>query len=510
MHILTRITLSFILISMLIGCASLPEKVEHTVQSAITKPNSTLSELVDNAIPEQSNPNISSFFLLESGWDALSQRLALIETAEHSIDIQYYIWNSDASGRYLASRLIAAANRGVKVRVMLDDFNLNQRDDVMIALDHHPKIEIRIFNPIPSRSGVTKLVSLVSDFARLNRRMHNKSLTVDGALSIVGGRNIGDEYFDLSNEINFRDRDVLVGGTVVADIQTSFIIYWNSNWSYPVNLLSDQPPIDLAKLDPAPVPVYKNYPPLPEDIKSGNQLLAVSMKQWSWGRAYFVSDRPVPEDTHEINKPKTTARLLAELSVQAEQEILIESAYLILDDRQLAALQNLTKKGVQMKALTNSMASNDVLPNHSGYAGRREDMLDHGIQLFELKPNTTLCEASTKDADKCHPVVNYGLHSKSAVYDRKIATIGSFNFNLRSTYLNTESILVIENIEVAETLAETIEQAMSDNNSWGLNREDGDTIWHSGEKTWTKEPETGQWDRIKSSFLQLLPIEKYL
>lgn len=183
---------------------------------------------------------------------------------------------------------------------------------------------------------------------------------------------------------------------------------------------------------------------------------------------------------------------------------------MILDDRQLEKLQILTDKDLQIKALTNSMASNDLLTNHSGYAAQRQDMLEHGMQLFELKPDTSLCEASTKDSSKCAPTINYGLHAKSAVFDRKIATIGSFNFNLRSTYLNTESLLVIQDQTIAEQLAENIEQAMLEKNSWRVDLIEGQVRWHSGTESWESEPETGQWERIKSGFLQLLPIGKYL
>ena len=170
----------------------------------------------------------------------------------------------------------------------------------------------------------------------------------------------------------------------------------------------------------------------------------------------------------------------------------------------------LTSNGIQIKALTNSMASNDLVTNHSGYAGRRWDMLDSGMQLFELKPDTALCEESTRDLSKCSPEIAYGLHAKSAVFDRRVASIGSFNFNLRSTYLNTESLLVIESQSVAESLADDIEQAMNEVNSWRLNLHEGKIRWYSGTKIWESEPETGQWERIKSSILQLFPIEKYL
>jgi len=524
MPVLQRISVSLLLITILAGCASLPEEIEHPTEPLVTQPVSALSALIDTHRPEQATSAMSAVLLLDSGWDALAQRLALIETAEHSIDIQYYIWNSDVSGSYLASRLLAAADRGVKVRVMLDDINLNEREDLLATLDRHPQIEIRIFNPIPSR-GFTKWLNFMGDFSRLNRRMHNKSFTVDGAISIVGGRNIGDEYFDLSDDINFRDRDVLTLGPVVNDIETSFGQYWNSRWSYPVNLLTDSLPTEDLAADDLPInktavalimqdaalaPRYKHYPALPAGNETAKRLLKDSMDKLSWVQARYIADHPVPADASNTNKPKVTARTLGELATHSKQEIVLESAYLIFDDRQLARLQTLTSKGVQVKALTNSQASNDLVANHSGYAARREEMLENGMQLFELKPDASLCAASTKDLSKCAPIAAYGLHAKSAVFDRKIAVIGSFNYNLRSTYLNTESILIIENQAVAINLANDIEQAMNEDNSWSLDLEDGDVRWQSGTKSWNSDPETSQWERFKSGFLQLLPIEKYL
>ncbi|MGF1703275.1 phospholipase D-like domain-containing protein [Photobacterium makurazakiensis] len=510
MPVLKRMSVTLLLVAILTGCASLPEEIKHPIEPMITPPTSTLSVLTDTYRPESLGQGTSAILLQDTGWDALAQRLALIEMAEHSIDIQYYIWNSDTSGHYLANRLIAAADRGVQVRVMLDDINLDEREDLLVALDSHPQIDIRVFNPIPSRRGVVKWLSVLGDFSRLNRRMHNKSFTVDGALSIVGGRNIGDEYFDLSDEINFRDRDVLVMGSVVTDIQASFGEYWDSRWSYPVDLLGGEASSGMPVFSEVAAPRYKNYPALPEGNKVAHRFLKGLMDEMIWVQARFVFDRPVPVDAENTSEPKATARLLAELTRQADHEVLLESAYLIFDDRQLEDAQALSNNGIQIKALTNSMASNDLVTNHSGYAGRRRDMLDHGIQLFELKPDANLCEESTRDLSKCAPTTAYGLHAKSVVFDRRVSGIGSFNFNLRSTYLNTESLLVIENQSVAESLAEDIEQAMDEDNSWRLDLHEGEVRWYSGSKSWESEPETGWWDRTKSGFLQLFPIEKYL
>lgn len=505
-----RIRVSILLVAILSGCASLPSEVDHPAEPVAIQPSSTLSHMSSTYLSQQDEQGVSAVVLQDTGWDALAQRLALIETAEQSIDIQYYIWNSDLSGYYLARRLIAAADRGVKVRVMLDDINLNEREDMLAALDAHPQIEIRVFNPIPTRSGVAKWLNVLGDFDRLNRRMHNKSFTVDGAFSIVGGRNIGDEYFDLSDEINFRDRDVLVMGDVVPDIQASFVRYWDSSWSYPVSLLGGSPSLDLSALGEVSAPWYKNYPALPEGSTAARRFLIDLIDDMTWVKAHYISDQPVPEDESNTDSPKTTARALADLARESEREIVVESAYLVIDDRQLDKVEEYTRSGIEIKALTNSMASNDLVTNHSAYAGRRKDMLAHGMALYELKPDTPLCEVSTRNSAKCAPTAAYGLHAKSVVFDREVAGIGSFNFNLRSTYLNTESILIIENQKFAEELADDIEQAMGEDNSWRLAFDEDKVHWYSGAKSWDSEPESGRWERFKSRFLQLLPIEKYL
>lgn len=510
MSTLQRICTTLVVIISLAGCASLPEEITHSETSPKITETSRLSELSESYFQTQPGDELSAIHLQEKGWDALAQRLALVESAEHTIDIQYYIWNSDVSGIYLASRLLAAADRGVRVRVMLDDINLNEREDLLVTLDAHPNVEIRVFNPIPSRRGVVKWLNVLGDFSRLNRRMHNKSFTVDGVATVVGGRNIGDEYFDLSDEINFRDRDVLVIGHVVNDIQQSFEEYWASRWSYPVELLGGEALDDFSQIGDIALPVYAHYPSLPQDSDEALRLLQTAMISMNKVQARFVYDQPVPDDEKNTSVPKETAQELLRLASQSEQEILLESAYLIFDDGQLASFQALEDKDVTIKALTNSMASNDLVTNHSGYAGRREDMLESGIELFELKPDADVCLESTKDPAKCAPTTGYGLHSKSAVFDGQIATIGSFNFNLRSTYLNTESLLIIDSSEVAEELASSINQAMADENSWRLSLDDGDVTWHSGEASFDSEPETGKWERFQSQFLQLLPIEKYL
>jgi phosphatidylserine/phosphatidylglycerophosphate/cardiolipin synthase-like enzyme len=234
------------------------------------------------------------------------------------------------------------------------------------------------------------------------------------------------------------------------------------------------------------------------------------MDNFTWVEASFAYDNPVPKDVNNSDEPKATAKLLGQMMYESDEEVIVESAYLVFDDSQLTVFQELIDTGSTLKALTNSMASNDLVTNHSAYAGRRKDMLEHGIELYELKPDSALCQASIKDENLCAPHVAYGLHAKSVVFDREAVGIGSFNFNLRSTYLNTESILIVKNEQIAEALAEDIENAMNTQNSWQLKLEDSAGHWYSDGKVWSNEPETGQWERAQSYFLQLLPIEKYL
>ncbi len=221
------------------GCASLPPEPDKKASAAFNRPDLTsLGRLAQASA--QPNGGDSGFFIQDTGRDAFLQRAALIEAAERSIDAQYYIWNSDVSGRYLARRLLLAAQRGVRVRLLLDDFNVDGRDAVFAALDSHPNIELRIYNPFATRAGPGKLLESVGDFRHVNRRMHNKTFVVDGAFGIVGGRNIGDEYFGLHPQVNFLDRDMLAVGPIVSEISSNFDHYWNSVAAYPVSDLAGQ------------------------------------------------------------------------------------------------------------------------------------------------------------------------------------------------------------------------------------------------------------------------------
>jgi putative cardiolipin synthase len=485
-------------------------------------PTSGLYRSVSEAIAR--NPGNSGVFLVDTGLDALSDRDTLIDAAEHSIDAQYYIWNSDASGRYLAGRLLAAAERGVHVRILLDDINIAGRDAALSLLAEQPNIEIRIYNPSAARSGAGRLLGFMREFSRLNRRMHNKSFTADGIVTIVGGRNVGDEYFDLDPEKNFRDREILAAGPVVADVTMAFEAFWNSIWTLPVGALNTESPAPdalgsrRAALDMAGTEVRaRGYAGAAGSTGlSGVEGLVARLL---WAPARLVYDPPpTREDIKDSSRKQPVAEALGELAARAQREILIESAYFILGDDALAEARRLTAKGVRIRALTNSLASNDLVTNHSGYARRRLAMLESGLALYELRPDAAACQrliTTSVGSAGCTGGQSFGLHSKSIVVDRKTVYVGSFNVNLRSTYLNSETALIIDSPVLAEQIAASIEELMAPDSSWEVVRtRSGQLEWLSetdGKPVVEKhEPMTGFWRRVNSGFYRLFPLEKYL
>ncbi|HEY9118102.1 MAG TPA: phospholipase D family protein [Marinobacter sp.] len=458
----------------------------------------------------------SGFYLLNSGQDAFLSRAALVESAEQSIDAQYYIWSNDVSGRYLAGRLLLAADRGVRVRLLLDDFNAESIGELFAALDTHPGIHIRIFNPARSRSGWGRWVSFLMNFDRVNRRMHNKTFVVDGAAGIVGGRNIGDEYFGFAEKRYFRDRDVLAIGPVVDGMTENFQAYWNNRWAYPVSDLYPEVPseADVAEAleelrrqarTQADIPV-----PAPAGRVQGRSALTELLGQLTVAHGNLVFDLPFETMEEPAETPKRSARVLQQLVQATDQEILIESAYLILAEEQLKLLDVGERESLRVAALTNSLATNDLVTNHAGYARWRGYMLEQGIRIYELKPDAEACQQWLETDGFCSSG-QVSLHSKSVVFDRSTLVVGSFNVNLRSIYLNGETVLIIHSPELAERVARDIQSVMEPENSWEVTLdENGETQWRSAEETYESEPAVGWWRRAQSRFLSWLPIEKYL
>jgi len=496
------------------GCTTL--QVEEGRKNSIAFSESLYTSLGQLSFAASSNhAKESGFLILNTGQDALQKRFILISAAEQAIDLQYYIWNSDKSGRLLAQQLLLAADRGVRVRLLLDDFSIGGRDSLLLLMDHHPNIEIRIYNPNPSRKGtVRKTLGFIDEFGRLNQRMHNKSFIVDGSAAIVGGRNIGDEYFDLNHDLNFRDRDLLTVGPIVTGVAKSFDAYWNNERAFSITTLVKELPNKDEAL------TFRKG--IKEKVLQDNVTISVennSFETWLsvmiWAQAEIVYDQVRALDDIDHDTRKLVANSLREVAKGTTSELLIESAYLVPGDDAMMLLKELTEDGVKVRAITNSLASNDLTTNHSGYVRRREELLENGAELFELRPDAISCRDLIRSSIACDDDTLFGLHAKSAVLDRKIVFVGSFNFNQRSIYLNSEIGLLIYSSELAEIIAQDIEQNFSLENSWQVVlNEKGDLQWNGikngKEMKYSHEPETGFWRRFNSRFFSIFPIEKYL
>lgn len=517
MRRLTTVIMITWLLAILGSCGSLPTKTgEVSLQREDHPEGSNLTRIFGRVAGQDSS--FSGFILLRNGDRALYERVALADMAEHTIDAQYYIWNDDKSGRFLAQTLVDAADRGVSVRILLDDFSIGDRNQQLLKLNSHPNLEVRVNNPFIRRSGISKWFNFAVDFERLNRRMHNKTYTVDGVAAIVGGRNIGDEYFNHNEHLNFRDLDLFTVGPVVAKVSREFQEYWDSPWSVPIDLIVSAEP-DQAKRESLAEFVEKIrvdsldflFPGKTDSLETHFSRI---VDELVWAPAMFVYDQPGGHDGEAYSEgPKRVAAHLLKMAGNSEKEILIESAYFVLDDIGLELAGQLREKGVSMRVLTNSMASNDVLPNHASYAMVRKAILENGIELFELRPDAPSCVESVGRETFCAGNSLFGLHAKAAVFDRKIVYVGSCNLNLRSAYLNTEVGMFVDSPALAQELIGQIEVNLKPENSWQPIIKDHNVVWitrnNGAEKIVSNEPQTSFAERFKKGVLTLVPGSEY-
>ena len=428
--------------------------------------------------------------------------MLLARAAERSLDVQYYIWHADTSGGLLAHELWQAAERGVRVRLLLDDNNTRGADEAIAALDAHPNIEVRLFNPYANRGF--RLGELATDFARLNRRMHNKSFTADNQAAIVGGRNVGDEYFGADSPVEFADLDVLAVGAVVPEVSAAFDAYWNSESAYPAASLIDQAgqlrPLERIEEQPGAARYLQavRATPLVQMLLSGSLPL-------EWAAARVVQDDPA-----KVLRPpeKTELHLLPRLEKamgKPLRELDLVSPYFVPTKDGAAALTALAESGVRVRVLTNSLAATDVSPVHAGYAKYREELLRAGVRLFELKPNVE--DVKTKDKGRGAGNSDASLHAKTFGVDRSRIFVGSFNFDPRSARLNTEMGIVVESQTLASRLSEALDRDMANVAYEVRLSSDGSLEWVERDVRHTSEPGAGVLKRLWIGFLSILPIE---
>ena len=452
----------------------------------------------------------SGIYPLSDGLEAFAARYTLIEKAERSLDIQYYIWQNDMSGRLLFSALLDAAERGVQVRLLLDDNNTPGLDETLAQLDRHPNITVRLFNPFSFRT--LRALGYLTDFARLNRRMHNKSFTVDGITTLVGGRNVGDEYFGTGNEPLFADLDVMAVGPVVEEVAKDFADYWNSKPVSPLKKVLEETDDDKSavRLPDAwrhseAVQIYLQR----LDTSDFVSQLERGKLELTWAKTRLLSDDPRKGLGKARRKSLLPQRMLEVIGTPQRQFDII-SAYFVPTRAGVAQLLTLKRKGVKIAILTNSLTANDVSIVHAGYAKWRKKLLRHGIALYELKP-----QAALQDAPHDRGLTgNSGssLHAKTFSVDQRMLFIGSFNFDPRSAELNTEMGLVIESEALAKQTHQRFSQSMRDR-AWTLRLDKwGRVNWlkYPGEPqevVHKHEPGCSWWQRLQVRLVWRLPIE---
>jgi putative cardiolipin synthase len=426
----------------------------------------------------------SGAHVLDSGTEALVTRAWLVNHAQRSIDVQYFIWSSDNIGILAAEALLRAAERGVKVRVIVDDLLIDAPDKSLLALARHPNIDIRIYNPKNS-VGVpmqTRLLNVVTDFRSVNQRMHDKTFMVDGKVAITGGRNMAAEYYDYNHDFNFRDRDVLLMGEVVKSMQASFDRFWASQLSVKVQdlyagygLMQKNVQANGSEIKQ----IYQElhaYAALPEnfapEVRAAIDAAPAAFAQLAprivWGPAEFISDRPGKNDgTDGLEGGGRTTAALAKLVDGAKHRIVIQSPYLIFSDKAKELFRKVRERGVRVKNSTNSLASTDNIQAFSGYRNQRAELLKMGLEIHEYKPHPEVQrKLMQRFAATNNKQLVFGLHATSMVIDGKTAFIGTFNFDPRSENLNTEAGVIIHNEELAGKVEAAIEVDMHPDNSW--------------------------------------------
>jgi putative cardiolipin synthase len=455
--------------------------------------------------------------LMTDGLDAFALRALIARGAEHSIDVQYYIWRSDVTGRVLAHELLQAADRGVRVRMLLDDVDARPRDSTLVALDRHDHIEVRLFNPFATRSGVLlTLRELFLRGSRLNHRMHNKAWIADGEIAIVGGRNIGDEYFAASETVNFVDTDVMLTGPAVAQASRHFEIYWHNAASVPIQRLrrigrNRHTLADVrAKLDEASAAAAGSA--FAQRVQSSVELESLAQPQLEWPRRVdIVADDPCKANRgHEPLAPGVFDSLV-EAFANTRTELLLISPYFVPGVYGTAQLRAMAARGVSVAVLTNSLAATDVAAVHSGYARYREALLEAGVRLYEMKHAVSALE---QDRRMRLGSSRASLHTKAAIVDRRRIFVGSFNLDPRSVALNCEMGAWIDSEPLARQLGGHFEAATQPSTSYSVSVDarglrwqeslDGRVVEHR------RDPGAGWHRRALTWVLGRLPIESQL
>lgn len=496
--------------NLLVGCVSLPALEGRSVSSALTEAETRDTPLGRALAPRvDAHPGKSGIASLSDPFDAFAARILLTRAAERTLDIQCYIWHGDTTGTLLLKAILAAAERGVRVRLLLDDNGTRDLDAELAVLDQHANIEVRLFNPFAIRSP--KSIGYVTNFSRANRRMHNKAFTADNQATIIGGRNVGDEYFGATKEMLFADLDVLGVGPVVADVSGDFDRYWASASAYPVSMV-------LPSVDPAKA-ARLNASITEADPQAAAYLLAVRQSAFirdllagqlnlEWAEVHMVSDDPA-KGLGKVAKSGLLIHQLGDIIGAPQATVDLVSPYFVPTETGVEFFTRLAAQGIKIQVFTNSLEATDVAAVHAGYAKRRKALLEAGIRLYEMRR----VSPKGKRNESAGPFGSSGssLHAKTFAVDQERIFVGSFNFDPRSAQLNTELGFIIESPVLAQEIEALFEKQILEDAYEVRLDENGKLYWleHDGDRQLrhNREPGVGFWKRAGVSFLSILPIE---
>ena len=507
------------------GCSTLPPQIQHPIQNAfdIDTSKTSLASIIEPLRLE--NPNLTGYHVLNDPLEALAARLHLIDRAEKTLDLQYYIWDNDKIGALALHSIINAANRGVKVRLLIDDNNAKKMEGIFLALDQHENIDVKLYNPYRFRHY--RAMDMVLDLKRINRRMHNKSFIVDNQLALIGGRNMSNQYYNVSDSYQFADVDVILAGSATDEIIHSFDEYWNDDYAYSVKQLVNPRHYTLRyeglkqQLDEHYREVtVQNYLNLAYRSQAFERWLNEKIK-FDWVSAEVVKDSPSKIKSKASKEEHLNFQLLNRLE-QPEHSVDIISAYFVPEEKGAEKLGELAKSGVNVRVLTNSFRANDVPVVHAFYSNYRKDLLQNDVKLYEFlyAPDQKNLYENTEELSKQAKVKMKGLsrsslHAKLMAIDEKQVFIGSFNFDPRSSYLNTEIGVLLNSPKLARGVHKTMDANLSkyayklvlnaqDQINWQINKNDGSV------KTLEKEPHVKWYKKAALKFVSWLPIEGFM
>jgi putative cardiolipin synthase len=526
-----RLALVILVLGVGTGCATLPPGSDfpRTASTALAHPEETrLGRQFQQAASEH-NGN-SGYRIIPAGADGFATRMQIINAAERTLDLQYFIFHGDETGRQLTFALLHAADRGVRVRVLVDDGETDAGDEQIALLEAHPKVDIRIFNPFAYRghSAALRAIEFVLEHPRLDYRMHNKLLVVDNSVALIGGRNIGDQYFQIDPESQFADDDVFAAGPIAQQLSKTFDEFWNNGLSIPVQALGGGMPAPIALHDQREDLADQkrqlkadgvDYVKLVATGEPFNGMVSGRLPL-VWAHAQVVCDSP---DKKNVENGTMVGRLMqravftAAMAVQSE--LLMITPYLIPGNEGMQMFKDLQQRGVRVSVLTSSLEASTVLPASAGYMHYRVPMLEDGVQLYEIRSLLGNVKGSgeTKAIAKFG---NYSLHAKMFVFDRNRLFLGSMNFDQRSMHLNTEIGLIIDSPALAQQMAARFEAMVQPANAYKVELRPGDATsrpgltWRTQEEgkavDYTIEPARSDAQRNRVKLLSLLPLDSEL